>query len=913
MYSPSNGQFLGLFKVIGDAISNVLSSLFGKVLQAIITPYVNYIKTLYYFLCKTIYSAFLLPVARVIDICQLIFRKFAGIDTMNIKNLNRSQIFGSAFQSDDIVTNLISSDIVQRIFFAMLILAVVLLIVTTFVANIKSEFNAQDKGGNNKRKVFKNAFRGLLNFVAVPVVSLFAIFLSNGLLKAIDGATQINGSQTYLSGQLFVASAYNANRARTSQDNEKGNGYYKTNSFGALITGNYDTGVQDGTGYANFGIFLDDANQYGYRAADKIDNAFATGLNLKVEESTKPYMLYYGNKLYFWYGGMDIVTSSISMLATQGGKTPGGYTTFPEGYKMSYGAFGDIKGTFNPLSIFGIGEGFYYELNYASNKGVDADYGHISFSIYDTALVFYYYDLGLSNFSYIIYIIAGSYFCYALLVTAIGLIKRLFMVTTLFIISPPVCALYPMDEGQALGRWRKAFVSEVTSAYAVIVVMNIFLSLLPLFTSIEVFSINSMSSRFLQLFPLYTWWIDPFIFEQGGTGYGSETISEAYAGIGTALSPVIGFLNAFARLLIIIGGLHFFKKATKQIAEVLGTGNAMEDGAEVAAKIGKTISGAATLAVGAMTAGAGAAAVKGAQAAGKGAQAANAVKGAGAGAAKGEGGAPDVQPNPEKSITNGGSSPESGGTPSGGSPDSSMGFADWDALREEASHIPVKFTKSGKVDGRTKLGKMLKQKGLDGMPVKLTKTGSIDGRSKLGKQLAGMKTLKTKPSGATGATPAPSPTSAGSGSGGSTPSGIPSTPDAPKLTDRKDQTPTKTPRNAWQKFTKFSNTTKMLYDVATGKSGATQTAAAMEKNFDNPNIKPYKDKDAEKRKNLEGKIQELMQKRNDLALKNSNIAKQIKALPKGSPKAVKLIEEIEKNNIEISVLDENITDRKSVV
>ena len=168
-----------------------------------------------------------------------------------------------------------------------------------------------------------------------------------------------------------------------------------------------------------------------------------------------------------------------------------------------------------------------------------------------------------------------------------------------------------------------------------------------------------------------------------------------------------------------------------------------------------------------------------------------------------------------------------------------MGFADWDALREEASHIPVKLTKSGKVDGRTKLGKMLKQKGLDGMPVKLTKTGSIDGRSKLGKQLAGMKTLKTKPSGAKGATPAPSPTSAGSGSGGKTPK-----PGKDTSGDKDDEKYTggdigPRQRNTWQKFSRFANMSKMFYNVATGKSGATDTINAVEKNSDSKQLTSF--------------------------------------------------------------------------
>ena len=577
MFSVKSGQLLGLFGTIKEAISNVFTT--------IEDAFLDFFGALYMHICKTIYTAFLLPIARIADICQLVFRKFVGIEGMEIKGMTRSSIFGSSFSSNDILMNLISSDIVQRIFIAMLVLAVIMLIITTFVANIKAEFNPAEKGGNNRRKVFKNAIKGLVNFIVVPVTCIFAIIVSNALLQAIDGATQIGKGQTYLSGQLFVACGYNANRVRNSQDDSegKGIGYYYAESFGALIAADFETG--DGrsgsNGMGNFGIFVDDDGQYGARAADKIDQAFANNTYLVIKEDTRATQMYYGDKLDFWHGTIEMVFSTGSTTSVAGS-----YSTFPACYHG--GKLSNVQKDSN-------GD---YILHFYENRTYGAQDGHVSFSIYDVGMVSYYYDLSFASFSYLIFLIAGIYFAYVMIATAIGLVKRLFMVTTLFVISPPICALYPIDDGKALGNWRTAFIQEVLSAYAVIVVMNIFFSLLPLITRIEVFDVSSFPIGLMRMFPAMTWDINPSADATTNAVNAAENSGLANFNV-AAMSGVVTLVNAFIRLMIIVGALHFFKKAVAAIAKIIGGGDAFSEGAEVAQKLGKTVAGVAALATGA--------------------------------------------------------------------------------------------------------------------------------------------------------------------------------------------------------------------------------------------------------------------------------------------------------------------------
>lgn len=172
-------------------------------------------------------------------------------------------------------------------------------------------------------------------------------------------------------------------------------------------------------------------------------------------------------------------------------------------------------------------------------------------SIYNIGLVYYYYDLSLTGgFDYIICTICLLFCAWTLLLASLGLIKRLFMTVTLFLISPPICATYPIDGGKILERWRTEFVKNALSAYSTVVVMNIFLSLLPLVSKMKLFI--------------------------------------SYADILPIPIPT-PFANYIAKILIVIGGLVFFKEGSGIVAQIIGAGDTTGDGAKNAGAFGKGV------------------------------------------------------------------------------------------------------------------------------------------------------------------------------------------------------------------------------------------------------------------------------------------------------------------------------------
>ncbi len=89
------------------------------------------------------------------------------------------------------------------------------------------------------------------------------------------------------------------------------------------------------------------------------------------------------------------------------------------------------------------------------------------------------------NVNYILLAGGGVFILYALGSITFGMVKRLFTLILLFVISPAICAMYPLDDGSAVSKWKSDFIKNVTMAYSAVVGMNLFLSLVPIINSVN--------------------------------------------------------------------------------------------------------------------------------------------------------------------------------------------------------------------------------------------------------------------------------------------------------------------------------------------------------------------------------------------------------------------------------------------
>lgn len=127
----------------------------------------------------------------------------------------------------------------------------------------------------------------------------------------------------------------------------------------------------------------------------------------------------------------------------------------------------------------GVEDGEYYA------QFVDIMYRSNNFrSVWYVGDVYEYYNTW--NINYLLLGAGGIFMLFALIKISFGMVKRLFMLVLLFVISPVVCSLYPLDDGAAVGSWRKSFTGNFFSAYGAVVGMNLFFCLVPIFNNIDV-------------------------------------------------------------------------------------------------------------------------------------------------------------------------------------------------------------------------------------------------------------------------------------------------------------------------------------------------------------------------------------------------------------------------------------------
>lgn len=162
----------------GDAVAEVLENILGVILWGF---------------CDIFFL--------IINLCEAIFRKFAGLETLTI---NGETVEG------DIVLYLLQSNIVQEVFFSILILSLFLLIIFTIFAIVKNQYAEKQKPVMG---IINNSVKGLLQYLMVPVCVVVGLAVGNAILRIIDEGTrtQTDGSA---SDMLFIAAAYNANELR---------------------------------------------------------------------------------------------------------------------------------------------------------------------------------------------------------------------------------------------------------------------------------------------------------------------------------------------------------------------------------------------------------------------------------------------------------------------------------------------------------------------------------------------------------------------------------------------------------------------------------------------------------------------------------------------------------------------------
>lgn len=458
----------------------------------------------------------------LLDIAQLVLRKVAGLDYYYVGDSTEPQ-------TGDIALNFIRGifdsnsayPALRNTFISLLIIAVLLLIITTIISVIRQEYEPgeqelRERPTNSKMWVMFRSIRAMFLFLIVPVAVLFGLMFSDILLKAMDSATssgvvggtlfttpgvidklksqEVLGSDgdysytnfdffgyssattniTY-SGVIFKSSAYMSNRIRMTKS------YAVTEADATVEKTFYELVVSDNGYINNFGILnLADSKE---DAAQMLDEAFSANVILKTPETLN--------------------------------------TDNPVGTNVSTMIFTNT---------------------YVTN-----------FSKFNVGLVWYYYDLWQYNY---IVSFAFIYVSLRLFINIVGgLLKRIVEMLALFLISPPIIAVFPLDNGKAFSQWRQTFVGRALQAFGSIIGLNIFFIILPYLNEIKFIS--------------------------------AVDLNIAYSG------NVAYMVNSIFSMLFMIVGLTSVEGFIELLSSFTGSESAAEVGQNVVGKAGDTIAAAA--------------------------------------------------------------------------------------------------------------------------------------------------------------------------------------------------------------------------------------------------------------------------------------------------------------------------------
>lgn len=436
----STSMLLGLFDWIGD-----------------------FFKALFDLIPKIMYLLYA-SLACIIDVLQLFFRKLAGLDVYYVDgkavtgdlvgNFIRG-IFGMYDRSN------ITYSALATVFYSMLVFGIIICFASILIAIIKSHYTYDEKSAKGPMQFVYTGVKSIINMVAVPIIVVLGLYVSNALLNALDTITSVSsGTVVAMYGKDAV------DQCLVPVNNAKGDKcyiYYDMFGFGSGIF--YGAGA-DGSA----GGWSGNEKRLGLIASQ--NQTFSGSL--------------------FRVGAYNANRARLGQMTISNNQCTGNA-------QSAYKLFKNAKDNDQLADM--IDTAFACDLHSKVWFSLDGAYinsspryftnflaiGTNAFSKFNIGLVWYYYDLWQFNF---IVGFAGVIVCVSIFINIImGLMVRFFMCITLFLVAPPIFGLAPLDGGSAGKKWRENFMKQALMTYGAVVGMNLMMMILPYLYEIDFFNI----------------------------------------------------------------------------------------------------------------------------------------------------------------------------------------------------------------------------------------------------------------------------------------------------------------------------------------------------------------------------------------------------------------------------------------
>lgn len=416
-----NGMLLDFFSKLGEIVGGIFSI----------------IPKLLYFVVACVLS--------LIDLCQVAFRKLAGLDPIMISDEVMTGDTVYKIITDALFTGRYPA--IQTVFWALIILGIFMLFITSIIAVIRLEYNPDKDKGNSKAGVIKNFFKALFSFAIVPVACLFGMYFAGALVNVVDKATAYtNIPESSITTYFDKWSGSDLDGDTGKLLDERENSYYAYNVFSLKIPTTSEP------------------------FSSIVFKACAYGCNRVRNDST-------------YFDALKDGGVTLGILDKFENNLPAA-NVIDQGFAMN----AKLKGTHNLDTD--ISSKFYSDWSSWIFGGLgDSSYSNLtSLNKYNINAIYYFYDLW--SFNYIIAFVAMMSIGKSFYGFVLFLMQRLFEIVGLFLISPIPVSLMPLDNGDSLKQWRVAFISKFALLIVMILSLNLVSPLISLAQNIKLFGVD---------------------------------------------------------------------------------------------------------------------------------------------------------------------------------------------------------------------------------------------------------------------------------------------------------------------------------------------------------------------------------------------------------------------------------------
>lgn len=400
---------------------------------------------------KIVYFLFA-ALASGVDAMQCLVRKLAGLDsyTMGEETIaNTDPLTEFVYGILGIGDSAYVYKGLNTVFWSLAIFGLIVLIVSTIVAIIKSHYS-EDTEGTNVWKYIYTAIKSVLTFAIIPVVVVVGMMLSSFVLKTLDNITAGQVSESSIKG-IYGANADQIFEGQQMEGNDH-KSYSHYDAFGAALP----------TDSSTFGGMLFKASAYSCNRARTGDISYTNYQNIKYNGDS-----IFGNESCAAFDSLQTDAERAEYIA----------------YQIDY-AFMNCLELQDSLSYDTLVD------TVGARQANWSDWFHLgndinAFSKYSVSVVWQFYNLWTFNF---IVAFGGGITIFGIFISIIvGLMTRLIKGAALFLVYPAFLGLAPLDNFKAFKEWVKSFMQQILMAIGSIVGLNLALVLLPYLQTISFF------------------------------------------------------------------------------------------------------------------------------------------------------------------------------------------------------------------------------------------------------------------------------------------------------------------------------------------------------------------------------------------------------------------------------------------